>query len=183
MSSWYDSRFPKPEMTEEEFSFLASHLTKDDIMIEYGSGHSTPNLAPRVKELWSIEHHPVWHEKVLKMCEEYDNVKHVLIELDEPRIAPADWHTKPEAKYGYPTPFECVKSYSTWILTQTQKFDKVLLDGRGRQWVAQFIMNNLNPNHDLFVHDYIDRERYFIIEKFYDKVEVVGCMAKFKCRV
>ncbi len=180
---WYDSRFPKPEMTQEEFEFLVENISKDDIMIEYGSGHSTPNLAPRVKELWSVEHHPEWSKKVLEMCAEYDNLRHFLIELDKPRVAPADWRKRPESRYGYPTPFECVKSYTTWILTQEQKFDKVLIDGRGRQWVAQFIINNLKPNHEVFVHDYIDRERYFVIERFYDKVKVVGSMAKFISKV
>ena len=117
------------------------------------------------------------------MCAEYSNLRHFLVELDKPRVVPAEWRKLPEARYGYPTPYECVKSYTTWILTQEQKFDKVLIDGRGRQWVAQFIINNLKPNHEVFVHDYIDRERYFVIERFYDKVKVVGSMAKFISKV
>jgi len=182
-TTWYDSRFPNPEMTQEEFEFLASHLNPTDVMIEYGSGHSTPNLAPRVRELWTVDHHKVWYSKVKTMCKEFENVKHILVPLDKDRVVPKSWKNNPDAKFGYPTPFECVRTYSTWILTQTKKFDKVLIDGRGRQWVAQFVMNNLAHEHDLFVHDYIDRERYFVIEKFYDKLEVVGSMARFKCKI
>ena len=117
------------------------------------------------------------------MCKEFENVKHILVPLDKDRVVPKSWKNNPDAKFGYPTPFECVRTHSTWILTQTKKFDKVLIDGRGRQWIAQFIMNNLAHEHDLFVHDYIDRKRYFVIEKFYDKLEVVGSMARFKCKL
>lgn len=182
MESWYDLKFSKPKMTKAEFEFLKQSLSTDDIMLEYGSGYSTPNIAPLVKELWSVEHHPTWFKRVSDMCVGFDNIKQFLIELDVPRIPPKDWNLNPNAKYGFPTPFECVKSYSTWILTQSQKFNKVLIDGRGRQWVAQFIMNNLCENHEVFIHDYIDRTRYFVVEQFYDKIEVVDSMAKFKLK-
>jgi len=181
--TWYDSKFPKPEMTEEEFQFLTASFTKDDVVIEYGSGHSTPNLAPLVGELWTVDHHEQWYNKVKDMCSDFTNVRHVHVPFDAPRRPPAAWRHNPESVYGFPTPFECVKSYSTWILTQEQKFDKVFLDGRGRQWVAQMIINNLKEDHELFVHDYIDRKRYFTVERFYDKIEVVGSMAKFKCKI
>lgn len=181
--TWYDSRFPKPEMTEEEFNLVKDHLHSETTMLEYGSGHSTPNFAPHVKELWTVDHHQDWYNKVKSMCSGFTNVRHVHVPLDAPRVPPAGWRDNPEAVYGFPTPFECVKSYTTWCLTQDQKFDIVLIDGRGRQWVAQFILNNLKPDSYVFVHDYIDRKRYFTIERFYDKVEVVGCMAKFKAKI
>lgn len=189
--SWYDERFPKPEMTEEEFSFLASHLNQDTSLLEYGSGHSTPNLAPLVKKLTTVDHHPEWYEKVKGMCEEFDNVEHVLVPLNKPRVIPEGWGKTPEARYGFPTPWECVVDYSTWPLTQQQpmrpelprKWHVVFIDGRARQWVGEFVRRNLWDNSIMFVHDYPERERYFTLENSYDKIEVVGTLAKFKLKV
>lgn len=181
--TWYDNRFPQPEQTEEEFAFLTANFKDTDVLLEYGSGHSTPNLAPLVGKMITVDHHPDWYDKVKVMCAEYTNVEHVLVELDAPRIPPADWSTNPARKYGYPTPHQCVESYVHWPETQTDTFDKVLIDGRGRQWVAPIVRPYLNEGHELFVHDYPDRERYFTIEAFYDIIEVVGTMAKFRSKI
>lgn len=181
---WYNEEFGKPEQTQEEFEFLTQNFTKDDTVLEYGSGFSTPNLAPLCGKLWTIEHHPMWYNKVKDMCVEFDNINHVLVEMDEDRNSyiPKDWNTRPEAKYGFPTPFSCVRTYSTWCVDKDIKFDKIFLDGRGRQWIAQFLFNNLKPDTELFVHDY-ERERYLTIERFYDKVGQVGTMAKFRSKL
>ena len=183
--SWYDERFPKPEMTQAEFDYLASHLSPETEMLEYGSGHSTPNFAPLVKSLTTVDHHPEWYEKVKGMCSDRNNVEHVLVPMNTDRLdlIPEDWKKQPEAKYGFPTPWECVVDYSMWPLTQKRTWDVVFIDGRARQWVGSFVMNNLHENSIVFVHDYPERERYFTLENSYDKIEVVDTLVKFKAKV
>jgi len=153
-------------MTQAEFDYLASHLSPETEMLEYGSGHSTPNFAPLVKSLTTVDHHPEWYEKVKGMCSDRNNVEHVLVPMNTDRLdlIPEDWKKQPEAKYGFPTPWE-------------------FIDGRARQWVGSFVMNNLHENSIVFVHDYPERERYFTLENSYDKIEVVDTLVKFKAKV
>lgn len=183
--NWYDERFPKPEMTENEVEFLKCHLNEETTMLEYGSGHSTPNFAPLVKHLTTVDHHPEWYEKVKEMCSDRTNVEHVLVPMNKDRLSliPEDWRKSPEARFGFPTPWECVVDYATWPMTQDRKWDVVFIDGRARQWVGQFILNNLHPSSTVFVHDYPERKRYFTLERFYDKIDVVDTLVKFKAKV
>ena len=179
--SWYDIRFPEPQMTEEEMTFLRQHLNPETTeMLEYGSGYSTPNFASYVKRLTTVDHHEHWHEKIQRMCAKanINNVEHVLVPLNKERVKPKGW-ADPEAAWGFPTPWECVVDYATWPMKQSRYWNVVFIDGRARQWVGEFVRNNLYANSVLFVHDYPDRERYFTLENNYDKIEVVGSLAKF----
>ena len=118
------------------------------------------------------------------MCVEagVDNVEVNLVPLDLPRIAPPDWRKNPAAFFGFPTPVECVMTHVNWVKTQDTKWDKVLIDGRGRQWVATNLIGKLQPNAKVFIHDYIYRERYFMVEKYYNRVKTVDSLAMFQLK-
>ncbi len=70
-----------PWLTPQAICILDSWLTKDDIGIEWGSGRSTVWFAKRVRQLVSIEHEPVWYDKVSTQLKRggYSNIDYHLI--------------------------------------------------------------------------------------------------------
>lgn len=160
----------KPYMKKNEWSFLRDHLSKDKTMLEYGSGNSTLCLAPLVKKLWSIEHDKLWYEKVKQLVSHLGNVELFYVAQDLPR--------------SIPTKLEQFKTYVDWITDKNISFDVVLLDGRARQWCAEAILEKLNKDHLVFLHDYNLKERpyYAEVTKFYDIIDQCHTMIKMKKR-
>jgi hypothetical protein len=157
---------PFPYMTEPEWIFLKSHLNENDTMLEYGCGYSTLNIAPLVKELWSVEHDKNWFNSVVKLTENINNVKIFHVPQDKPRSSP--------------TKLEEFQTYVDWIKDKDIKFNKVLIDGRARQWCAESIIEKLAPYHMVFVHDYSDKRPYYKrIENFYNIVGRKQTMVAF----
>lgn len=61
----YERRFPgRPWLTRNAVSILADYLKETDTGLEFGSGQSTLWFSKRVSKLISVEHDPVWYEKV-----------------------------------------------------------------------------------------------------------------------
>jgi hypothetical protein len=164
----------QPLMKSEEWDFLKSYLQSDQIMIEYGSGSSTKHLAKYVKTLYSIEHNAQWHSKVLKEIKEFNNVEYYLVPPE--KSAPKSERSLRPAKYEYFT------SYINWTKTREETFDVALIDGRARQWVAESLLNNINSDSLVFIHDWNPklkpdyRVRYNRILDFYDIVKSVNMM-------
>ncbi len=82
----YRRRHPDhPWLTPQAISILESWLMPDDKGIEWGSGRSTIWFAARVGHLVSVEHDPVWYEKVQQQLIRggADNVDHRLLSLQE----------------------------------------------------------------------------------------------------
>ena len=173
-----------PRMSPDEIRFLLPHLNSSTNMLEYGSGYSTKMFAEHVGSLTTVEHHGKWYEEVKRLCSNYDNIEHVHVPMNVNRMSlvPPDWKKRPESLYGFPTPWECVVDYCLWPLKQKTKWDVVFIDGRARQIVGAMVLNNLHEDSVVFVHDYVDRERYFCLEDIYEKVEVVDSMIKFKVK-
>ena len=71
-------------MARSANSILESFLAKNDVGLEFGSGRSTLWFAQKVSALTSIEHDPVWHNKVTKELALRDlrNVDYLLVEKD-----------------------------------------------------------------------------------------------------
>ena len=55
-----------PWLTQQANAILSSWLRKTDVGLEWGSGRSTIWFAKRVAHLTSVEHDPIWYEKVKK---------------------------------------------------------------------------------------------------------------------
>ena len=69
----YERRHPDaPWLTVEAVSFLERWLARDCVGFEWGSGRSTVWFAQRVRRLTSIEHDPVWFEKVRRRLDEQE---------------------------------------------------------------------------------------------------------------
>src|SRR5210317_774743 len=156
----------KPMSFQNEWDFLVSHLSKDQIMVEYGSGHSTYELAPRVKKLISIEHNKDWFNNINSKVKALDNVEYIFI---PPEKGAPNKLRGIDPKWFY--------TYITWPKTRNEKFDVVLIDGRARQYVAESILGNITEDSYVFIHDWnpkIRDEKYRIryerILEFYNVV-------------
>ena len=72
--------------SDKESEFLLSHLNREQMVLEYGSGDSTGIIAIRVDKLISIEHNPEWVNKIWIPT----NTTVILKESKFPIIKPAD---------------------------------------------------------------------------------------------
>jgi len=145
-------------MSNEEIDLIKSNLDPSHIMLEWGSGGSTTEFPKYVKKYYSIEHDPSWFDNVKK--ETPDNVDYHLIELDKPL-------TDPTQKTQVQTYLDFVDKLGV------EKFDRVLIDGRGRGWCAEKVLPYLKEDSIVFIHDYWQRSQYFIVEKWYDVIDYV----------
>lgn len=61
----YEQKYPDhPWLTRDAVAILSDYLKDTDVGLEFGSGRSTIWFSKRVSKLISVEHDPVWYEKV-----------------------------------------------------------------------------------------------------------------------
>lgn len=74
-----------PWITPAAVHVLDEWLRPDDVVVEYGSGRSTSWLAARCAAIVSIEHDPVWYERVSTSIRQSDgaNVDLRLVSADQ----------------------------------------------------------------------------------------------------
>ncbi len=70
-----------PWLVAEAVDLLDRRLKASDLVVEFGSGRSTLWLARRVRRVVSVEHDPVWHDRVTKQlaAEALRNVNYHLV--------------------------------------------------------------------------------------------------------
>lgn len=147
-----------PWMHSLEIDLIKSNLNPSDIMLEWGSGGSTISFSPLVKKYYSIEHVEKWYQQVGNTIKSknYLNVNYHLIPPNYPR-------TKP-------TKYTEFKSYIEKPTEFNTKFNKVLIDGRGRQYCAAYILRHLTPSSIVFIHDFWKRPQYHKVLDWYNEV-------------
>lgn len=151
-------KYSKPWMDDSEINTIIKHLNKEDIMLEWGSGGSTNYFPQFVKEYYSIEHDEQWFDEINESLP--PNVNYFFVALDKPLTDP--------------TQKDQIQSYLDFVDTlNIQKFDKVLIDGRGRKWCAEKIIPYLKEDSIVFIHDYWVRPQYHIVEKWFDVVDKI----------
>ena len=119
-----------PWLTPTANEILETYLTKTDKGLEFGSGKSTIWFARRIAALTSVEHNPVWYQKVTGMLSErkINNVKYLLHEKgveDEQGL---------EAAY-----------VRAAVEIEDESLDFVLIDGIYRDACALTSINKLKP--------------------------------------
>lgn len=152
--------------TTEEF-FFTSHLKPTQVVLEYGSGYSTNEIATKVKTLISMEHQKIWYDKNITNLE-----PNCVLLLKEPNL-----------KYiegGHCGTYEEFKDYIEAPI-EYAPFDIILIDGRAR--VACSSICRLLGHSDtlVFVHDY-ERAEYHKVLKYLTLVDECENMAKFKIK-
>ncbi len=148
----------KPWMHEKEIAAIEKYLGHDQVMLEWGSGGSTVYFAPKVKQLWTIEHNKEWFDKLPDIAN-----------LEKLHVAANNLVPITESTHN---------DYRDYIEITSRiklKFDVVLIDGRARVACAKYVLRHLHTNSVVFLHDFYKkgRERYREVLNYYDVVEEV----------
>jgi hypothetical protein len=148
-------------MSNGEINLIKKYLNPNMTMLEWGSGGSTLEFSKLVKEYISIEHDHAWYLKIKKELNNrnLNNVDYHYIPNDLPRSYP---HTKEEEFRSYID--------LPWTFPNPYHYDVVLIDGRGRNWCAEYIRDLLNPQAIVFIHDW-DRPKYHEVLQWYKIID------------
>lgn len=153
-TGWYDSLHqdvfqdregnPIPWLTYPAIALLKQRLKPDLFVLEYGSGSSTLFFAQRVKELYSIEHHPDWYNRIKTQSPE--NAHLFLTELNYG----GDYHK---------------------LAVSLGKFHIILIDGRDRVNCCRLAPQILYPSGVIILDDsersgYQHGIQYLLDQKF-----------------
>jgi hypothetical protein len=140
-----------PLMYNDECEFISNFLNDDDILLEWGSGNSTIYWSGLVKKVITIEHHKKYYDFVEKVKNGYGitNIKQIF-------IPPNDNLTE----YGK------FIDYIEYPKNNNIKFTKVLIDGEARNFCAKSIVNIINENTIVFVHDFNNKKYQEILENY-----------------
>lgn len=163
----------------DEQNLLFSAITKDSIVLEWGSGKSTPAIAKRCKKLVSIEHNLQWMQDVRKMLEA-ENITNVLqlhVERNHEEMPGHDGTHRDYAHYVQ-LPLKLAKE-------RDLQFDIIFIDGRARVACSQVASQILTDGGFIFIHDYKNpaeeyrRWEYEVVEDWLQQVDHKYAMGKF----
>ena len=148
----------QPWMNKNEIDCIASLLTQDLTVLEWGSGGSTLFFAPMVKEWHSIEHNKQWFDKISQILP--NNVNYYYVPANKAVSRRYSTH----ADY---------KDYIEIIDTIKGKFDVVLIDGRARVACARYVKNRLTKNGIIIIHDFFksNRQSYHVLLNEFQEVK------------
>jgi hypothetical protein len=167
----------KPSMDEGGFKFFDSILSSASCLLEYGSGGSTSYAAniKKVKKIISVDTSQEW---IVKVCNSISDVDTEIF-IDYCDLGPVgDW--------GVPINREKSAHFwqymvRPWQIAKTNNLvpNAILIDGRFR--VASFLYSLISARIGTVImfDDYLDRQHYFVVEKFCRLQEKHGRMGVF----
>ncbi len=139
-------------LTENELTFLASHVQLSDNVWEYGSGFTTTFLATRCKRLTSVEHIPSFAAQAVLLAANngHRNVSVLSIPPDFPYVeGTIDDGDLP--------------TFRSYVESYPGRADVVVIDGRARvecvRWMLERAPFGPSPETRFFLHD-VNREQY-----------------------
>ncbi len=138
----YRSKNPDlPWLAPAANEFLSGYLKPSDTMLEFGSGRSTLWFCSKVAHITSVEHDPVWYEKISNLLKDRQikNVTYLLHPKQEISI--------PAANTSYVNAARTI---------DPQKLDVVLVDGTYRAQCVLVSLPLLKPG-SLLVIDNVNR--------------------------
>lgn len=161
-----------PFMTNKEVDFISSILNENDIVLEYGAGSSTLYFSQYVKKYYSIEHTKAWCDTVSSQAQNNTHVFHGKCFFGDNNVH-CDYSIEDHKIKWQPY---CKKVHEL----PCSKYDKILIDGRARAYCAIEVLDYLDLNGLLMIHDYSYRRKYHsIVESLYTKVNIVDSLAVF----
>jgi predicted O-methyltransferase YrrM len=153
--------------TPKELIFFFAEIDKNKKVLEYGSGQSTIEIASICNSIVSIEHQEEWYDKNIPLipnnCE---------IILKKPNL--------PYIEGGHCGTYNEFRDYIEAPLSKGP-FDVILIDGRARVACASICHKLCHENTIIFVHDF-HRKEYQEILKYFDMIDIVETMGKFKIK-
>lgn len=162
----------KPLMSQREI-VKYKELVKDKIYFEFGAGGSTFTASQSgVKKIYSVESDIDWIAK-MKTNPEMDKwCNEGLVNLIHGDIGPTRSWGKP-LNFDYKDKWT---NYTDAFLNLDEKFDMVFIDGRFRVATILAAVKKVNQDCLIVAHDYNNRPRYHIVEKFVDVIERIDTM-------
>ena len=155
-------------LSDKEVNCIDKYLKPTDIMLEWGSGGSTPYFGNQVEEYYSIEHSQKWFDITSEGLKEYKLIKKIgvfFIPSNKPRTRP--------------TKREEFEDYVNVVNQLKHKYDKVLIDGRARLYCGIEVLPWLKEDAIVFLHD-CSRSEYKEIYEYYDLIKIVDRLAVLK---
>lgn len=155
----------KPYMNNKEIEFIRSFFSDRFDVLEWGSGGSTIYFSKFCNRYFSIEHDKSWYDKINKIKPE--NVKYYYVKNNLPR--------------SHPTKKEEFIDYINFVdKIGVRRYDLVLIDGRARKFCAEKVLDYVDDESLVFIHDW-ERKEYHSVLEFYDiykTEERVGALKK-----
>ncbi len=136
----------EPWWTQGAVDLVDRWITKDDVVVEFGSGRSTAWLAERAQRVVSIEHHEGWHKKVSQDLMKHSNAEVRLI-ADDP------------------------ETYAT-AADDLDRVSLVVNDGRHRDACMRWAMRRVTPGGGILLDD---SERYLAFPTPFSRKSVPSC--------
>jgi len=167
IQTWMDSR---------EKQLILDCLTDNMTMLEWGSGGSTLEFSSIVDKYYSIEHNKDWYDKISTELKKYplNDVTYKYVKQNS------------ENTLGKQSEYHMYKDYIDIVDKFNVKFDVVLIDGRARRLCAKKIIPYLNPDSIVFIHDYVLRTAYWVVEDYYELIDCIydtqQTIGKFKLK-
>ena len=179
---------------EKELILKYIQQKPDSTMLEWGCGGSTLTFSKEVNHYVSIEHNLDWYINVQDTIKEsgLSNIDFNLVDISKevPTAKKAfydKWETEihelsklttnsiPDLDYCiYPKNRFVFHEYIDWVdKLKTKIYDFVLIDGRARADCAFKILNYIDDDSIVFIHDYWKRPPYQVITEYYDVIDSV----------
>lgn len=161
-----------PVMTEEQIEEIKSNLTKDTVLLEWGTGGSSVEFSPMVKEYHGIEHGKSWAEEVQEAVFDVKGafIHHVKTNFPEDSEMPKE---------------QIFKDYIEFPLILGITPNVVIIDGRARVACAESVLNMIDENCCVYFHDW-ERKQYHDALAWYEQTGFiegeVGSLARLRKR-
>ena len=130
-----------PWLTFPAIEALKNWDLSDKRVFEYGSGYSTLFWASRAKEVISVEHNPLWYEKIARLAPA--NARMIFAPIDETKN---DYHPSAETKAEFSRYAEAITNAEV----RDGRFQLIVIDGYARSRVryqcAQAALPHLDDN-------------------------------------
>ena len=186
----------KPWMNDKEIELVIKYIENahDKIMLEYGSGGSTLLFSKYVKTYYSIEHNLDWYYEVRKKLVDGDRNNVIQYLNDYPKGRAEiylnfydKWsdlinQVSVEKSNNYHGIMDYINPKEMYIWYdyvnsidefKQVKYDFIFIDGRSRVNCAQKVLNYIDKNSLIFIHDFFPRQEYQSMFKYYEEVDSV----------
>lgn len=135
-----------PDMAEPALIWFNENVSHTDTLFEWGSGGSTFWFADRVKQVYSVEHHPSFFMYVKEhyLYENYDSIKMILALVD----------LKTDTRYLDAFDSQSYKRYCEAIDSfPSRSFDWIVINGKARPQCLKKAVSAIKPGGVIIVND------------------------------
>lgn len=163
-------------MDPKEKNLIVECLKPNTIMLEWGSGGSTLEFSSIVEKYYSIEHNEEWYNNVSSELKHriLNDVTYKLVKQNKENLGTGQ------------SEYHMFKDYIDEVDNFNTKFDVVLIDGRARRLCAKKIIPYLKKDAVVFIHDYVLRTPYWVVEDYFELIDSVTdtnqTIGKFKLK-